>query len=73
MNLNELTLTEMIKGLSAGDFSASEIATDVIGRIGATSDLGAIIEFDETLYKSEAAASDNRRKIMRPEHLMEYL
>ena len=62
MNLNELTLTEMINGLSAGEFSASEIATAVIDRIEATSDLGAIIEFDKNFYKLEAAASDKRRK-----------
>ena len=62
MNLNELTLTEMINGLSAEEFSASEIATAVIDRIEATSDLGAIIEFDKNFYKLEAAASDKRRK-----------
>ena len=50
MNLNELTLTEMINGLSAGEFSASEIATAVIDHIEATSDLGAIIGFDENFY-----------------------
>ena len=57
----QMTISEMVNGLSAGDFSAVEIASGVINQIEATSDLGALIEFNESFYKAEAIASDKRR------------
>jgi len=61
LKLNEMTIGEMVKGLSTNKFSAVELADDIISQVRNKEELGALIEFNEDLYRDQAKASDGRR------------
>ncbi|MEE3000532.1 MAG: indoleacetamide hydrolase [Pseudomonadota bacterium] len=61
MKLNEMTICEMLNGLSAREFSATELADDVINQVNKKKKLGALIEFNEEQYRDHAKVSDERR------------
>ena len=61
MGLNELTVSEIIDGFSNGEFSATELADEIIKQVQSKSELGALIAFNEENYRDQAKNSDQRR------------
>ncbi len=61
MALHDLTLTETLAGLAAGDFNARDLADDLLARAERWSDLNAFIALDATAIRGVADEADARR------------
>ena len=56
-----MTISELLGGLEAREFSALEITNEVITQVATMSDLGTLIEFNEDFCLKQAKLSDERR------------
>jgi Asp-tRNA(Asn)/Glu-tRNA(Gln) amidotransferase A subunit family amidase len=62
MALHDLSLTAVLAGLDAGDFTSEELARALLARAGRWADLNAFIALDGDAVLSAAQASDARRR-----------
>ena len=62
LSLNELSAAELCAGLTAKNFSAVDLADELIRHIEEHRGLGGVAAFDPDNYRRQAEASDARRK-----------
>ena len=62
LSLNELSVAELCAGLAAKNFSAVDLADELIRHIEEHRGLGSVAAFDPDNYRRQAEASDARRK-----------